>query len=101
MPGYIPLQKTLGDFQKMLKSSALSGVTDITPTDIITQLRKEPIYDTHYVVKEVTDALVAKNPETNCLTGNSTEYVIVNREKLNEVLSIIQDGGMKLDEESE
>lgn len=97
MPGFIPVGKTIHDFQKLLKPYALSGTIDITPSEIIEQIRKEPVYDTDYVMREVTNALVASNEKTNCLVGNATEHVIVTREKLEQVLSIIRDGGMKKD----
>lgn len=95
----IPRDKTIQDFQSMLKLSALSGVTDTTPAEILNQLRCEPMYDLNWVISEVTKALVAENEERNCITGNSTEHVIVTRSKLDEVLRIIKDGRMKLDDD--
>lgn len=90
---YIPLDRTISDFQKMLKSSALSGTIEISVPDIIQQLRKEPLYSLDKVLEDVTSALVADNDHTNCLTGNNTEFVVVSKEKLDQVLNIIRNGG--------
>lgn len=92
---YIPLNKTIEDFQHMLKCSALTGELHITPADIIKQLQSEPIYSVTDVVRDVMYALTADNEKTNCLAGNGTERVVVDRAKLEEVLDIIERGGAK------
>lgn len=101
MLAFIPLNKTMHDFQRMLKPYALTGKNNIDPSEIIDQLQKEPIYDIDYVIQRVTSALVAKNEKTNCITGNSTEHVIVTKEKLDEVLGIIKHASIKPDEDGE
>lgn len=91
---FIPLDKTIHDFQKMLKCSALTGELKITPADIINQIQHEPIYNVNDVIRDVMYALVSDNENKNCLTGDDTERVIVDRAKLEEVLDIIEKGGV-------
>lgn len=90
---YIPLERTVSDFQKMLKSSALTGKMEVTLPELIQQLRDEPIYNINQVIKDVQNSLIAQNELTNCVTGNATEHVVVTKEKLDEVLNIIRNGG--------
>lgn len=92
---YIPLGKTIKDFQAMLKCSALTGELQTSPADIIRQLQSEPIYNVKDVVRDVMYALTSDNDETNCLTGDGTERIVVDRQKLEEVLDIIEHGGAK------
>lgn len=94
MEAFIPLHKTIQDFQERLKMSALTGKLDITLPEIIQQLRDEPVYDLDKVVSEVVNALVADNPRTNCVIGNDTEHVVVTKAKLNEIINIIKFGGI-------
>lgn len=93
MANYIPLEKTVGDFQKMLKSSALTGKMEVTLPELIQKLREEPLYNVSTVIRDVQNALIAPNELTNCTTGNDTEHVVVTKEKLEEVLNIIRNGG--------
>lgn len=95
MRGFIPLDKTIQDFQKLLKRWALAGKPDITPKDIIDQLRAEPVYNVDYVIDKVKSLLVAENEKTNCITGDDTEHVVVTGEKLDQVLDVIREGGIK------
>lgn len=99
MAGFIPFDRTLKDFQLLLKQSAFSGSWEITSSDVIDLLRQQPIYDTDYVAEEITKALSTSNEERNCITGDGTELVIVTPKILEYVLSIVRDGGMKHDED--
>ena len=93
MANYIPLEKTVSDFQKMLKTSALTGNMEVTLPELIQQLRDEPLYNVSTVLRDVQNALIAPNELTNCVTGNDSEHVVVTKAKLEEVLNIIRNGG--------
>lgn len=93
MANYIPLEKTVGDFQRLLKDSAFTGELNIKLPEIIQQLRSEPLYNLNTVLRDVQNTLIAPNELTNCVTGNATEHVVVTKEKLEEVLNIIRNGG--------
>ena len=92
---YIPLRQTIREFQHSLKKSALTGHISYSPASIIRKIQEQPTYNLDTVIQEVTDALVADNETTNCITGNDTEHVVVTKEKLHQVLEIIKHGGIK------
>lgn len=92
---YIPLRKTVEDFKEWLEESALTGKSEISPADIMQKLNSEPVYNVNVVAREVTQALIADNMDTNCITGDDTEHVVVTRAKLNQVLEIIRNGGLE------
>jgi hypothetical protein len=100
MTGYIPLSKTIKDLQKMLKSSVLTGKFEVTPHDIIQQVREEPIYNVDSVIREATAALTASDdPRHSLITGDGSKLVVVDKAKLDQVLEIIRKGGQEDDDE--
>jgi len=99
MTGYIPFRKTVNDMQELLKTSVLTGEMDVTPNEVIQTLRSQSVYNLDWVIDNVTKALTAETKQFNCVEGDGTELVIVDKPKLDQVLDIIRCGGIKDDDE--
>lgn len=99
MAQYISKNGILQTIRTEMRSRILRGLNLMSLKEILHIVKSEPVYDTDIVIKEIIKVLVDPDKTKNCLSGSGTSLVIVTNQIIEEVIELIESGGIKHYEE--